>query len=1018
MPPRFAFAALALLAPLAVAWAAEEEPPTMLLEPFPLGDVRLAEGRLLEEQERNHQYLLSLADDSLLYAFRLNAGLPTPGEPLRQWEDPVSEVRGHFVGHALSACAQMYRSTGDEALRAKGAYLVAELAEVQAALGGGYLSAYPESFLDRVETGKPVWAAYYTIHKIMAGLLDQYTLCGNAQALEVLEAMVAYLHKRNAKFETPEALRMYMDRNEEGGMCDVLWGLYGVTGNPAAAELADKMEKRSFLDPLARGEDVLARLHGNTHIPLAIGALRRYERTGEKRYLYTGEFFWDRVATARSFATGGSTNGEVWGEPFALAAHGLSNTTHETCKTHNMLKLSRQLLCLTGEAKYAEFMERAFLNGILGTQGPEPGQLEYYVPQATGYRRVFGLPLDAFWCCYGTGVETWSRLTDSIYFHDDDSLTVSQFIASTLRWADKGVEIEQITRFPYEEGAAFVVGAAAPVPFTLRVRIPEWVAGPVRVTVNGEVQDQLSPAPGSFLALEREWRDGDRVTLSLPMALHAWPMPDDPNLVALMYGPVVLAGLLDEPGSVPPATSSSATEPMPVTDLVPRYAFLADTVEDLSWLERQGEGLVFQTVGQPTEMTFVPFCEVVGERYGLYWPVVPEGSDRHAILERENEAIAFLREARAFAAGDPLEPLHEVYESLASDPTLAAYESRLALAMASVLGRAGRAAEASELLEPLTRPFIHRDMAGAVYEVIGRPTADQVEGVQPLLVTASSWDGSHVTGERGGRACVETRVARGQGHLYFSVADPSLLRGGDATVTASIDIYSDGSPGRSLIVQYDSLVADSQGGGSYTSSEPIAVPEEVGWHTVTLELPRAHLAGRQNLGSDFRLTCVGSGDIAVGDVRLSLEPEALAAVFGAFDLDEERLVDRVVVGDEGSERSHNLRHEGGAAGPHLGRFWRHAEQWMSWDLAVLPDAPMVLRVVYWGADRGRSFDVVVDDRVLATQVLEGSGPRFVAVEYAVPMDLTWGKDRVTVKFARKEVFAGGVFDCAMLRAQP
>jgi hypothetical protein len=232
----------------------------------------------------------------------------------------------------------------------------------------------------------------------------------------------------------------------------------------------------------------------------------------------------------------------------------------------------------------------------------------------------------------------------------------------------------------------------------------------------------------------------------------------------------------------------------------------------------------------------------------------------------------------------------------------------------------------------------------------------------------------------------------------------------------AVDYYADGAPGRSFVVQYDSSLP---GGGPYTSTDPVQVPEESGWHTVTLRLPRAHFAGRQNLGSDFRITSTGTGDILIGDVRLSMDPQALALIFQAFDLDETRVVDRVEIGDPASERAHALRHEGSATGPHLGRVWRHAEQWMSWEMVVLPNEPMVLRVVYWGADVGRTFDVVVEGETVATQTLDGRwGPRFVAVDYPIPMRLTWGKNRATVKLAHREGLVGGVFGCAMLRGQP
>ena len=604
------------------------------VQAFGLEQVQLLDGPCKAAMAANRRYLLSLEADELLYTFRKNAGLDTPGKPLEGWEKPDSEVRGHFTGHYLSACALLYANTRDEAVRARGTLLVAELAKCQQALGGEYLAAFPASYFDRWEATQAVWAPYYTIHKIMAGLYDQYALCGNAQALEMLKRMAAYFKQRTERFTAADMDRM-MERNEEGGMAEVLWNLYSVTGDADHRALAEKFEERLFLNRLAAGEDCLAGRHGNTHIPLAIGAARRYELTGEDRYRYMATFFWDRVVSTRSFATGGSTNGEIWGPPYLLAGT-LSNSNHETCKTYNMLRLTRELFQWTADAVYADFHERAFFNGILGTQEPESGMLEYYVPQATGYRRVYGTPRGAFWCCYGTGIETFAKICDSIYYHDERDVWVNLFIPSVLQWTERGLRIEQTTRFPEEPRTRFVVHVKEPRTFALMVHVPGWVAGGARVRVNGQPVD-IAARPSSFARIEREWKDGDEATVEMPMELRTWPMPDDPNLVALTYGPIVLAGLIDgdEPGR--PIHSGNPLEPQPGVEHIRRYYFLADSPRDVSWLRPvPGKTLTFRTEGQPFAMTFAPFYRVTGQRYGLYWPVIPAGSDRQAKIERQN----------------------------------------------------------------------------------------------------------------------------------------------------------------------------------------------------------------------------------------------------------------------------------------------------------------------------------------------------------------------------------------------
>jgi DUF1680 family protein len=527
----------------------------------------------------------------------------------------------------------MYANTGDEAFKARGALMVAELAKCQQALGGGYLSAFPAEFFDRWEATQKVWAPYYTIHKIMAGMYDQQVLCGNAQALDVAKGMVAWFKKRTDKFSNADMDRM-MDRNEEGGMAEVLWDLYALTGEADCRTLAERFEERSFLDRLARGEDCLAGRHGNTHIPLAIGAARRYELTGEGRYRYMATFFWDRVVNTRSFATGGSTNAESWGPAYELA-HTLSATNHETCKTYNMLRLTRHLFEWTADPLYADFYERAFLNGIMGTQDPANGMLEYYVPQATGSQRVFGTPTDAFWCCYGTGIETWAKSADSIYFHDAESLYVNLFIASAVDWAEKGVKVEQRTSYPEEPATKLVVHAAKPVKLAVKIRMPGWLADRAEVRINGQAAE-ADARPGAYVTLSREWKEGDEIEVKMPMRLHVWAMPDDPNMVALMYGPVVLAGLLDAQAADKPLHGDDMVEARP-GEGDPAYYFVADSPEDVSWLRPvEGQRLTFRTVGQPLDMAFVPFYRVIGKRYGLNWLVLPKGSDRQVRLEREN----------------------------------------------------------------------------------------------------------------------------------------------------------------------------------------------------------------------------------------------------------------------------------------------------------------------------------------------------------------------------------------------
>ncbi len=614
------------------------------LQPFPMTDVRLLDGPFKTGQDINREFLYSLDIDRLLRNFRVTAGLPAPGEPLTGWEAPDCEVRGHFFGHYLSALAIMYASTGDEGLRERGAAIVDELATIQQANGGEYLSAFPESHWDRVEAAQPNWAQYYAIHKIMAGLLDQYEHCGNEQALGVLEKLASYFKKRLDKL-SPYQMDKALGATEEGGISEVVWNLYAVTGNPDHRALAEKFEKNAFLGPLALEHDNLSHIHGNTHIPLAIGAARHYELTGDNRYATIARFFWDRVVGTRTFATGGTTLNEVWGEPDKLAGE-LGYKNQECCKTYNMLKLTRHLIGWTGDAAYGDYYERALFNSILGTQEPEQGRLMYYIPLGTGFRKSVLSRSNHFYCCNGTGIESFSKFNDSIYFHDVSALYVNLFIASAVEWKEKGLRVEQTTGFPDEAATTLAIDCAQPVHAAVKIRTPRWATQGLEVRVN-DAAVAVDATPGSYLSLDRTWNDGDTVHLAMPMALRAEPMPDDPELMAFMFGPIVLAGITAPdttglPYIIPPGGDFPVADREDNTDF-----FLGDAQNLDSWMTPvAGKPLTFVAKGQAREYTFIPFSRITGERYGVYWVVTQAGTPRHQRVLAEAKE----REARAAIA--------------------------------------------------------------------------------------------------------------------------------------------------------------------------------------------------------------------------------------------------------------------------------------------------------------------------------------------------------------------------------
>jgi len=580
--------------------------------PFPMHDVRLGPSAFSAAAEANRRYLKTLPPDRLLHTFRLTAGLPTSAEPLGDWEKPDCELRGHFVGgHYLSACALAFAGSGDEELKRNGDLMVAELAKCQAQHKNGYLSAFPQEFFDRLRDGVKVWAPFYTIHKIMAGHLDMYLLAGNEQALQTLEKMAGWVRSWVDPLSDEQMQRVLLV--EYGGMGEVLSNLYGVTGNRDYLDLAHRFDKKWFFDALAAHRDELKGLHVNTHIPQVIAAARLYELTGDKRYWNIADYFWNEVTSERSYCTGGTSNFELWRSDPGVLSTQLSSETTEDCCAYNMMKLTRHLFGWSPQARYMDYYERVLFNHRMGTIDPETGTTVYYLPLGNGYSKIYAKPLDSFWCCNGTGAEEFAKLTDTIYFHDDDSIFVNLYMGSEVNWPEKGLRLKQQTSFPEEQGTTLIVSAAKPMNVDLKLRIPYW-ARTGSVKVNGRDVPAFAD-PGSYLALRGPWKDGDRVELALPMHLHAAPTPDKESLQAVMYGPMVLAARFEqEPRDkwYRHFTAEGKQEPAPMLQ------FKGKVDDPGSWIEPAGGHLAFTTVRQSQSVTFVPLSAIVHERYSVY----------------------------------------------------------------------------------------------------------------------------------------------------------------------------------------------------------------------------------------------------------------------------------------------------------------------------------------------------------------------------------------------------------------
>jgi len=607
---------------------------TLKALPFDLQDVRLLDGPFRDAMIRDQAYLLSLDQDRLLHNFRVTAGLPSTAEPLGGWEAPDVELRGHAVGHYLSALSIMYASTGDERFKQRADSLVAEFAKIQAAESAkfhpGYLSAFPEELIDRVETRQRVWAPYYTLHKIMAGLIDAYQLTGSAQALDVVKKQADWVVWRNGRLTDEQ--RQAMLQTEQGGIVESLANLYAITGDARYLTAATWLEHHRIIDPLANHVDPLDNIHANTQIPKIIGAAREYELTGDSKYHEIATFFWDRVVHHRSFVFGGNSDGEAF-FPESETSHHLGAEGPETCNTYNMLKLTRHVFAWSPSAETMDFYERALTNHILGSQDPKTGMVIYYCPLKPGAFKTFSTPTESFWCCVGTGMENHAKYNDTIYFHDASSLYVNLFIPSELTWKEKGIKVRQQTRYPEADSGTLTVTASAPTKVAVKIRYPGWATSGMTLTVGGRPVP-VTERPGSYVTIDREWRTGDVISWQLPMSLHMEALPDDAHIQALMYGPVVLAGDLGTSGLEGVKRYGPSAPPLGRVSSIDVPTFVANSPADVLAHVRPvaSTPLTFQTsgLGKPNDVTLIPLYRTFEPRYTVYWTVYnPAEYDAH-----------------------------------------------------------------------------------------------------------------------------------------------------------------------------------------------------------------------------------------------------------------------------------------------------------------------------------------------------------------------------------------------------
>ncbi|MFT3845691.1 MAG: glycoside hydrolase family 127 protein [Lacibacter sp.] len=596
---------------------------------FDLQEITLLPSRFTENMQREESWILSIPVNSLLHSFRTNAGVysgleggysPTKGTTkLAGWESLDCELRGHTTGHILSGLALLYASTQDQKYKIKADSIVNGLAIVQKALNQqGYLSAFPQELINRNIAGQRVWAPWYTLHKIYAGLIDQYLYCNNTTALDIVTKMGEWAYQKLKPLT--DVQRTLMLRNEFGGMNDAFYNLYSITGNEHFKWVAEFFYHNEVLDPLKEKKDVLNTKHANTYIPKLIGLARDYELRGDGDDMAIAEFFWNTVIDHHSFATGSNSDKEHFFTPDKISEH-LTGYTGESCNVYNMLKLTRHLFVYNPDSKYADYYEKALFNHILGQQDTKTGMIAYFLPMLPGAHKLYSTPDSSFWCCVGSGFENQAKYGEAIYYHNSNDVFVNLFIPSQLNWKEAGLELIQHTKFPENGHVEFIVQKSNDMFKALHIRYPSWSKQAI-VKLNGKKVSKLTTQNG-YIVLERKWKEGDRVEIEFSMELHLIVANDNTNKVAIAYGPIVLAGEMGadgftgrEPYSDPSQHNDYYTYDFKVpsglkTSLKLNKENLSSDIKSV-----QGNLLTFITA---EGILLRPLYDIHRERYVVYW---------------------------------------------------------------------------------------------------------------------------------------------------------------------------------------------------------------------------------------------------------------------------------------------------------------------------------------------------------------------------------------------------------------
>ncbi|MDR2118564.1 MAG: glycoside hydrolase family 127 protein [Tannerellaceae bacterium] len=581
-----------------------------------LKDVRLLDSPFKHAMGLNAEWMLELDMDRLLSNFRKNAGLTPKAEPYGSWES--MGIAGHTLGHYLTAASQQYAATGDGRFRERTDYIVAELDSCQAYFVNGFIGGMPggDKVFKEVKKGiirskgfdlNGIWVPWYNQHKTMTGLHAAYLLTGNETARKVLVHLADYLADIVAGL-SDEQIQLMLDC-EYGGMNEAFAQVYALTGDRKYLDASYVFYHKKVQDKLAQGVDALQGLHSNTQIPKLVGSALQYQLTGNVRDYRIADFAWNTLVHHHSYANGGNSMGEYLSVPDKLSDR-LGTNTCETCNTYNMLKLTQFLYEWTGNPHYLDYYERALYNHILASQNPEDGRTCYFVSLGMGTKKNFYGKTNNFTCCMGSGFENHSKYGGAIYAYgaDGQSVYVNLYIPSVLTWKEKQLTLRMETAYP-ENGKVhlFIDECPKGEEATVCLRYPAWATAGATLKVNGTGKD-ISETPGSFIAVRRKWKKGDRIELNLPMPLYTVSMPDNADRRAVFYGPALLAGVF--------GTEERKQGDIPV--FVSEEKNITDCVKPVP-----GQPLSFTArfPGLHEETPVIPFYKVHDQYQTVYWDV-------------------------------------------------------------------------------------------------------------------------------------------------------------------------------------------------------------------------------------------------------------------------------------------------------------------------------------------------------------------------------------------------------------